>query len=122
MTHPRSTLNSLDDTPRYHIVSRCLRRAFLCGLGHHSGRSFEHRRGWKWACAGERLSLITRCVNVYRWSRAIGTRKPRSWRMDAFHVGFRQRFSAARRCAWIESRRPSSSMICGCHHRIAWSF
>jgi proteic killer suppression protein len=26
--------------------------------------------------------------------------------MDARHVGFRQRFTAARRCAWIESRRP----------------
>jgi len=47
MTQPRSTLVSLDATPWYDIVSRYVRRAFLCGLGHHSGRSFEHRRGWK---------------------------------------------------------------------------
>ena len=46
MTRPRSALISLTDTPYYHITSRCVRRAFLCGVDHYSGQSYEHRRQW----------------------------------------------------------------------------
>ena len=46
MTRPRSTVVSVADTPWYHVVSRCVRRAFLCGSDAHSGQCFEHRRGW----------------------------------------------------------------------------
>ncbi len=46
MTIARSRQISLADTPYYHVVSRCVRRAFLCGLDDHSGQSYEHRRQW----------------------------------------------------------------------------
>jgi len=44
MTRPRSTQVSLADTPYYHCVARCVRRAFLCGIDPLTGENYEHRR------------------------------------------------------------------------------
>ena len=46
MTRPRKELISVQDTPYYHVVSRCVRRAYLCGEDHVSGKNYEHRRQW----------------------------------------------------------------------------
>ena len=55
MTRPRKALISLADTPYYHITSRCVRRAYLCGIDHYSGQSYEHRRQW----VVDRLRLLS---------------------------------------------------------------
>ncbi len=46
MTQPRSSLISLADTPWYHVVNRCVRRAFLCGDDAATGKNHDHRRAW----------------------------------------------------------------------------
>ncbi|MCV2884760.1 transposase [Aestuariibacter sp. AA17] len=62
MPTPRSQQISLIDTPYYHCVSRCVRRAYLCGKDKHSGQCFEHRRGW----VEQRLHLLAKifCIDV----------------------------------------------------------
>ncbi|MBT1445390.1 transposase [Shewanella sp. JM162201] len=46
MTTARRQLIDAESTPFYHVINRCVRRAFLCGEDALSGRSYEHRRGW----------------------------------------------------------------------------
>jgi REP element-mobilizing transposase RayT len=60
MPKPRKQQICLEATPYYHCVSRCVRRAFLCGEDHYSGQSYEHRRGW----VEERLLELTRWFSI----------------------------------------------------------
>jgi len=46
MTRPRKEQVCIEDTPYYHSVSRCVRRALLCGTDQSTGKSYEHRRDW----------------------------------------------------------------------------
>ncbi len=46
MVQPRKNQISLSDTPYYHVVSRCVRRSYLCGVDPLTQHSYEHRRQW----------------------------------------------------------------------------
>jgi len=60
MTQSRDMLISLSDTPYYHCISRCVRRAFLCGEDKYSGQSFEHRRQWM----VDRIRFLTNVFSI----------------------------------------------------------
>ena len=47
MTQARSTLIDYQATLYYHTISRCVRRAFLCGYDTLTDESFEHWREWE---------------------------------------------------------------------------
>jgi hypothetical protein len=67
MTYPR--LQTVDsDTPGFfHCMSRCVRRAFLCGEDVYSGRSYEHRKTW----VEERLLALAECFAVGLYAYAV---------------------------------------------------
>ncbi|MCK5905480.1 MAG: transposase [Gammaproteobacteria bacterium] len=46
MTTARSQQIDIETTPYYHVINRCVRRAFLCGEDQLTGQNYEHRRGW----------------------------------------------------------------------------
>ena len=62
MTKAREQQVSLQDTKYYHCISRCVRRAYLCGEDAHTGKSYEHRRQW----IEDKLQQISKvfCIDV----------------------------------------------------------
>lgn len=60
MTQARSSQISLDETPYYHCICRCVRRAFLCGVDRHTGQDYAHRRRW----VVERLTALVAVFSI----------------------------------------------------------
>ena len=46
MATPRRLLVDPAKSGVFHCVSRCVRRAFLCGCDPYSGQDYQHRRAW----------------------------------------------------------------------------
>jgi REP element-mobilizing transposase RayT len=51
---------SLDDTPYYHVVARCVRRAWLWGYDEYAGRDYAHRKSW----ILERLAFLASMFSI----------------------------------------------------------
>jgi len=66
MTYPRSALVDPAADSVYHCVSRCVRRAYLCGEDVVTQRNFDHRRQW----IQDRLGLLAECfaISVYAFA------------------------------------------------------
>lgn len=86
MPEPRYRQVSIEDTPYYHCISRCVRRAFLCGEDSVSGFSFEHRRQWiaariKLLCSVFAVDLCAYAImsNHYHIVIRIDVEKVREW-------------------------------------------
>ena len=58
MTYPRAHLVDTENGGFYHCVSRCVRRAWLCGKDPISGHSYEHRKQWV-------ESYLLRLANIF---------------------------------------------------------
>ena len=65
MTTPRRLLVDPVNACDYHLVSRCVQGAFLCGRDRRTGRDYSHRRQW----LVDRIKLLARCfaVEIYAY-------------------------------------------------------
>ena len=89
MTTARKHQVSISDTPYYHVMSRCVRRSYLCGTDIHTGQCYEHRREW----IAERIRLLSTIFaidicsyavmsNHYHIVIKIDAQAPQSWSLD----------------------------------------
>ena len=46
MAIKRSDLVDTENAGFYQLISRCVRRAFLCGIDEETGKDYEYRRQW----------------------------------------------------------------------------
>ena len=67
MTYPRHQIVEPNAAAFVHCVSRCVRRAFLCGKDAYSGRSYEHRKDW----VEKRLLALAECFAVSLYAYAV---------------------------------------------------
>ena len=60
MGYARKNLVSLQDTPYYHCIARCVRRAWLWGVDEYAGKDYSHRKQW----VIERLGQLAQIFSI----------------------------------------------------------
>lgn len=60
MAYARKALVSLQDTPYYHVIGKCVRHAWLWGINDASGKDYSHRKAW----VLKRLELLSQVFAV----------------------------------------------------------
>ncbi|MEX0964468.1 MAG: hypothetical protein WDZ52_10575 [Pseudohongiellaceae bacterium] len=89
MPQARYRLVDTQTTPYYHCISRCVRRAFLCGYDRSSRKNFDHRKKWLL----DRIKLLSSvfaidvCVyaimsNHFNLVLHVDTNRAQSWSQD----------------------------------------
>jgi hypothetical protein len=65
VTYARKALVSLRDTPYYHVVARCVRRARLWGFDEYAGKDYSHRKAWVLARLAQLSSVFAIDICAY---------------------------------------------------------
>ncbi len=101
MTTARRSLVNVDTTPYYHCMARCVRRAFLCGEDHLTGKNYTHRKQWVVDRLGELTAVfaIDICAyavmsNHYHVVLHVNTEQGDAWSMKEVLNRWRILFSA----------------------------
>ena len=75
MATPRHKLVDEEHAACYHVTSRCVRRAWLCGYDPFTRRNYSYRRLW----LVERMKRLARCFAVEIFGYAVMS--------NHFHLG-----------------------------------
>lgn len=67
MATPRHKLVDEEHAACYHVTSRCVRQAFLCGYDSLTGRNYSHRKRW----LIDRMKRLARCFAVEIFGYAV---------------------------------------------------
>ncbi len=59
MTFARRQIYNPTENTFFHCISRCVRRAFLCGIDSYTSKSFEHRKEWVRELLSELASIFS---------------------------------------------------------------